>query len=66
MGISGRLMLFCVTCSCFFCSTEKVGYELPTSGDYIFMCLGGGTLGGMLSDKKMLLIRLILCYTMPR
>lgn len=35
-GISGRLMLFCVTCSCFFCSTEKVGYELPTSGDYIF------------------------------
>ena len=36
VGISGRLMLFCVTCSCFFCSTEKVGYELPTSGDYIF------------------------------
>ena len=29
-------MLYCVTCSCFFCSTEKVGYELPASGDYIF------------------------------
>ncbi len=41
---------------CFFYRAEKLGYELPASDYDVFMCLGGGTLGGMLSLKKMLLI----------
>ena len=40
MGISGRIMLFFIVDIRLICSTEKMGYECSTHGDYIFYVSG--------------------------
>ena len=58
---------------CYFVLLAAVSFAVQRKWDMsfqhlvttFFMCLGGGTLG-CFPDKKMLSIRLILCYTMPR
>ena len=40
MGIFGRIMLFSVVAIRLICSTEKMGYECSTHGDYIFYVSG--------------------------
>ena len=59
---------------CYFVLLVAVSFAVQRKWDMsfqhlvttFFMCLGGGNLERCFPDKKMLLIRLILCYTMPR